>query len=201
MNGKTHMAIGLAGSSILLLQHTDIRTGMIGLGFAALGSLLVDTDISQSEASSKISDLTEALVLIIGILLFLKYKMNYDAFKVLSNSMPSYAQFIGVALIVGSIIYGRYSGHRFYTHSIFGVITMTMGIYLLFSAFAGWFAVGYILHIVADILNKKSVHLLYPIAPDFGVCLNVCVADGLISKLIRNGSYILFVFSIVTMKG
>lgn len=200
MTGKTHMAIGLAGSSLILLPGVDIRTGLVGLAVSAIGSLMVDGDMEQSEAGDKINDFVQGMVLISGVLLFLKYKMNFNAFEALTQYMPAGFKLIGITLLIASIIYGRMSGHRYFMHSIFGLFTTSLGVYLIMGAFWKWFALGYALHILADLLNKKKVHLLYPLVPDFGIKFNVCGANGLVSKILMNASYAVLIYSIIIMK-
>ncbi len=49
-----------------------------------------------------------------------------------------------------------------------------------------WFAIGYIAHILADILNKKEIKILFPLKK--GIALSLCSADGLVDKLLFTGS-------------
>lgn len=43
-----------------------------------------------------------------------------------------------------------------------------------------WFLVGYVAHILADMLNRKEVKILYPLQK--GICLKICSADGIVNK-------------------
>ena len=49
-----------------------------------------------------------------------------------------------------------------------------------------WFAIGYVAHILADMLNKKEIKILYPIKK--GIALRLCSADGNVDKFLFIGS-------------
>ena len=49
-----------------------------------------------------------------------------------------------------------------------------------------WFAIGYVAHILADMLNKKEIKILYPIKK--GISLRLCSADGNVDKFLFIGS-------------
>ena len=45
-----------------------------------------------------------------------------------------------------------------------------------------YFAAGFLSHLVIDLLNRKRVHLFYPLGR--GVCLNLCSSRGLVNRIL-----------------
>lgn len=186
MTGKTHMAVGLAASS-LLLQHPKNRMEFgVFLGFAVIGSLMPDVDQKQSTLGHVINAVTISLLAaliglkIIGILpqytefiqnnSFLKelFQVVTEDILALSNAFT----IIGCILIIINVIAARITGHRHFAHSFLGLMSFSLGIFLLFGS---WllkpFLIGYISHMFIDLLNHKDEKLFFPMK--FGVSFNL----------------------------
>lgn len=184
MTGKTHMAVGV-GSANLLLHTNDIKTIISGTILAVVGSYIVDVDTSRSKASTFLRNIIGVFIIgaALGILLKLQYKINVFSYitqnKTLNQMLPALSIFL-IALVVGVM-----SKHRTFTHSIIGFIVFTFSIYLVVGDLYKWFAVGYIAHILLDMLNHKEVKLLHPFKK--GISLGLCDSEGIFDKLIFFG--------------
>lgn len=74
------------------------------------------------------------------------------------------------ALKTTSFTLVRTVGHRTLTHSLVGVLSFSVGVWLLFGGFPDLsFALvaGYASHVVADALNTRGVPLLWPVGKSF----------------------------------
>lgn len=184
MTGKTHMAVGV-GSASLLLHTNNIKTIISGTILAVVGSYIVDVDTSRSKASAFLRNIIGVFIIgaALGILLKLQYKINVFDYitqnKTLNQMLPALSIFL-IALVVGVM-----SKHRTFTHSILGFIAFTLPIYLIVGDLYKWFAVGYIAHILLDMLNHKEVKLLHPLKK--GISLGLCDSEGIFDKLIFIG--------------
>lgn len=191
MTGKTHMAVGLAASS-LLLQHPKNRMEFgVFLGFAVIGSLMPDVDQKQSTLGHVINVVMISLLAGLIALKFIGFLPQYTEF-IQSNSflngvfqavtedilaLSNAFTIIGSILIIISVIAARGTGHRHFAHSFLGLMSFSLGIFLLF----GWwllkpFLIGYISHMLIDLLNHKDEKLFFPLK--FGVSFKLVRTGG-----------------------
>lgn len=195
MTGKTHAAVGLCGAAFLLVPKVSIKTSIIGLGFAVIGSYAVDADLKMSKAGHIISDMIHMIVWILGLYLVGLHLFHYNFINLINRNMPGTLKIIGIIFIIGSIFLGRITGHRKYMHSLLGFITMTLGVWFIAGEFALWFALGYALHIILDLLNEKPEYLLFPL-PVRGFCFSLLSSRGMANTIISIVSYTGFLFKI-----
>ncbi|PRR81154.1 metal-dependent hydrolase [Clostridium vincentii] len=198
MTGKTHAAVGLCGAAFLLVPKESIQTSIIGLGFVVLGSYATDADMKMSKAGHLISDIISMSVLLVGLYLVARYWMHYNVVNLIGKNMPGQLKFLGVAFITGSIILGRITGHRKYMHSLIGLTTMYIGVWLIAENFAIWFGFGYALHMVMDLLNEKPEALLYPL-PVGNFCFSLVSSSGIGNNVISVIAYTGFVYKIISI--
>lgn len=198
MTGKTHAAVGVCGAAFLLIPKFDIKTSLIGLGFVVLGSYATDADLEVSKAGHVISDIIHATIVLAVIYLILTYKFHYNVLVQIGRNMPSQLKILGVLLIVGSIILGRITGHRKYMHSLIGFFVMNTGVWLIAGNFVIWFALGYALHILIDLLNEKPEALLFPL-PIGNICFYLCNSKGPINWIISTVAYAGFLYKILSI--
>jgi inner membrane protein len=205
MTGKTHMAVGLAASS-LLLQHPKNRTEFgVFLGFAVIGSLMPDVDQKQSTLGHFINvimmSILSALITIkiIGILpqysSYIKDNLFlggiFQAVKGDILAMSNFFNIIGCLIIIINVIIARITGHRKFAHSFLGLISFSIGIFLLFGmAILKPFFIGYVSHMLIDLFNHKEEKLFFP--SKFGVCMNLIRTGGSIDHALAVGAIAIF---------
>lgn len=198
MTGKTHAAVGICGAAFLLIPRVDIKTALVGLGFVIVGSYATDADLKVSKAGHVVSDIIYGTIIMAAIYLILTYRFHYNVLGVVGRNMPSQLRLLGCGLIIGSIILGRVTGHRKYMHSILGFITMNAGIWLIAGKFVIWFALGYALHMLIDLLNEKPESLFFPLH-EGDVCFSICSSRGIVNWGIATVAYIGFIYKIMTI--
>ena len=92
-------------------------------------------------------------------------------------------QSIALLAFVGMCIYGKFTKHRTFLHSItFGLLS-ALCVFMILPIAAPYYIVGFASHIVLDLLNHKKVQLLYP--TKIGqFCFNIASSDGTVNYTI-----------------
>ena len=181
MRDRTHLAIGV-GTALTIMRLTGLKSlaaVLEGTGLAILGYLLPDIDVSRSTASTNAKAALKIGAGIIGVGVAIKRNYNIDL-----NFTGEDANKVIMATIIGVIltILGSRTPHRSFTHSLLGIGLFSIPIYMLAGSSALWFAIGYGMHIVADLFNKRKVRVLYPRKK--GLCFNLCKSNGLMDTII-----------------
>lgn len=182
MDGKTHVAVGVASTAIVLYhtQFNVIDWGM-ALGVAVVGATLPDVDVVNGRKSW---DRVKYLVLFCAAYVVQMLMSHTDMLQ----------RVIGMALFFGLYLLGSQQPHRGFTHSIAAWAMFTTSVYLAFKgvSFALWiilgFSVSYASHLAIDVLNRKGCQYLWPLPKRW--CLKICTADGIVSKIVMWISYI-----------
>lgn len=202
MTGKTHAAVGICAASFLLVPKTDFKTAILGLGFCIIGSYATDSDLTVSKAGHVITDVVYGIAALTLIYLILIFKLHYNVLSAFNkeNVMISGNNLIGAILIIGSIVVGRITGHRKYMHSLLGFFIMNTGVWLIAPKFVVWFGLGYLLHMLVDLLNEKPEALLFPLKKG-RLCFSICKSKGTVNWLISTIAYICFMYNIVSIYG
>lgn len=185
MTGKTHMAVGV-GAATIMLTSNDIKSILGGTALAVVGSLIVDIDTHKSEGFTFLKNLFGFIIILTILGLIVKMKFNINIFNYITQNKELTKMFPALVILLILIVLGSKAPHRSFTHSIIGFILFTIPIYMMIGELFKWFAIGYVAHILADILNKKEVKILYPIKK--GIALHLCSADGNVDKFLFIGS-------------
>lgn len=192
MNGKTHTAVGIASTAIILGQtEFSVIDWSIALGVAVVGSTLPDIDVISGKKSW---ERVRYLILICAIYVV----------QTLFSSPKDVMVRRAIGLVGFAILYmfGSTQPHRGFTHSVAATIAFTVCVYFAFlgSPFAKWimlgFATSYASHLLIDSLNKKGSQYLWPLPNRFALYL--CTADGVVSKIIMIVSYVIAAWMIVS---
>ena len=191
MTGKTHAAVGICAAAFLLVPKVDIKTSLVGLGFVVVGSYATDADLKVSKAGQIVSDIVFGAIALAILYLVLTIKFHYNVLGIIGGNMPSEARGLGVCLIAGSIVLGRITGHRKYMHSFLGLFTMNVGVWLVSGNFVVWFGLGYVMHMIVDLLNEKKEALLFPLSIG-DVCFSICKSNGSANWIISSLAYVVF---------
>ena len=181
MTGKTHMAVGV-GVATLLLPANDAKTIIGGTTLALIGSLIVDIDTDKSKGAVLLKEAFGGAVILMILGVILKAKFNINVLNYISENKTITQMFPALAILVIVLTIGKFSSHRGFTHSLIGIVAYAVPVYMLVGSLYIWFLIGYIAHILADMLNKKEVRLLYPLKN--GVCLKICSANGVVDKIL-----------------
>jgi inner membrane protein len=156
MLGRTHLAIGLAATAVILKNPTQLP---ISLTVAAASALLPDIDTPNSMLRYQLKRYTGVLtfpaLIAAGYFLF-----KYKCFSLLSLIL--YLTYIVLAFV---------GPHRGFTHSLAGFMFFTLILFTSNKTIILPAIIGYSTHLVADLLTPSGVPLLYPYNKSFKIPL------------------------------
>lgn len=186
MQGKTHTMVGIACALTAtgIIRGGDVSIPLIATSFVAggLGGLAPDFDSKKSIGSNMMRKTIK-----IGMLLLLLYKFFYP--YVCNEALPISSPLVIMQSILGWLplflifLFGMNTHHRTFMHSFTVCIASMICLYVLLPYWATYYLIGYVSHLLLDLLNKKRVQLLWP-WPIGNVCLRLCAADGIVDKII-----------------
>ena len=180
MLGKTHMAVGVAASLLLLQPHT-LPELILGAGTAAVGSVISDIDCGTSESSRRADQIIFVLeTIVIGIVVVEAHWHLGLYQRLMSNSSVSRIV-LACAAFLAICAYGKKTPHRSFFHSFLagGLLMSSVGVFL--PILVPYFGIAFASHLVLDFLNNKGEQLLYPYRKRFS--LRICSASGLVNRL------------------
>ena len=180
MLGKTHMAVGVAASLLLLQPHT-LAELILGAGTAAVGSVISDIDCGTSESSRRADQIIFVLeTIVIGIVVVEAHWHLGLYQRLMSNSSVSRIV-LACAAFLAICAYGKKTPHRSFFHSFLagGLLMSSVGVFL--PILVPYFGIAFASHLVLDFLNHKGEQLLYPYRKRFS--LGICSASGLVNRL------------------
>ena len=181
MLGRTHITTGVAAALIAL--HP---TSVLGIGAAvaggALGGAVCDIDCKGSDLNKETARGAVMAVLCIAA------AVGYDLYTG-SRLIDQIRGAVGTNLLLGGIgilvfcILGVASPHRTFTHSLLGALLMSASVWLISEPLGMAVLAGMASHILLDLLNRRSIPLLYPLKKP-AVCFGLCDADGIVDRLL-----------------
>lgn len=180
MLGKTHMAVGVAASLLLLQPHT-LPELILGAVTAAVGSVISDIDCGTSESSRRADQIIFVLeTIVIGIVVVEAHWHLGLYQRLMSNSSVSRIV-LACAAFLAICAYGKKTPHRSFFHSFLagGLLMSSVGVFL--PILVPYFGIAFASHLVLDFLNHKGEQLLYPYRKRFS--LRICSASGLVNRL------------------
>lgn len=175
MLGKTHMAVGVA-ASLLLLQPRTLPELILGAGAAAVGSVISDIDCGTSESSRRADQIIfVSETIIIGIAAVEAHWHLGLYQRLMSNSSVSRIV-LACAAFLAVCAYGKKTPHRSFLHSFLagGLLMSCVGVFL--PMLVPYFGIAFASHLALDFLNHKGEQLLYPYRKRFS--LGICSASG-----------------------
>ena len=161
MLGKTHLAVGLA-ASLAIMRPYSVQELFIGIGAAAIGSLIPDIDVGTSDShrdADIVTVMTVASIVVVAIADFIFHVGVSDVIlrqDRLMRLLPSALLFIGVCA------FGKEQPHRSFMHSILAMVILTFLVGIVIPIASLYFAIGFASHLITDLFNFKEVRLLYP---------------------------------------
>lgn len=72
---------------------------------------------------------------------------------------------------------GLFSSYRQFTHSLVATFLFSVAIALIYTPVAKYFFVGYLSHLLIDLLNHKGIQLFFPSSKT--MCLSLFYADDI----------------------
>ncbi|MBR2704707.1 MAG: metal-dependent hydrolase [Clostridia bacterium] len=183
MQCRTHIAFGVAVSTAMV--HTgDIKTILITIAGATIGSAIPDLDSYNSELSQILNKITGIIVATITICLAITYILKIDILDKIVQYKNVTNILIGILLFLFISILGSNTKHRTFMHSLLcvGIYYLILSIFLS-QSFAVPFTVGMLSHILLDLLNHIGVGLFCPFT-EKRFCLDLCASNGVVNKVL-----------------
>lgn len=178
MMSKTHLAVGLAAS---LLAAPPTAEGLsYALMGGAIGSMICDIDRGSTRPTR---DLKQGwgLAFTVFFTVFMHrsyaYWQTFKAEQLLSNPLLLICLGLMVVLLLAAIN----GNHRGFSHSLVMFAGSSVLMYFISRQTCLFYAIGFLTHLVLDVLNKKPVQIFYPAK---GVCLNLFYADGWANRIL-----------------
>lgn len=178
MMSKTHIAVGLA-ASLAAAPAT-----MEGLSYAlmggAIGSLICDIDRSSEKPSKDVKQ-GWGIAFTVFFTAFMHRSYAYwQTFKT-ENLLSHPLNLLLFALLIILLLIAINGEHRGFSHSLLMLAASAALIYFISKKTCLFYIIGYLTHILLDVLNRKPVRVFYPAK---GVCLNWFYADGIANRIL-----------------
>ena len=178
MMSKTHLAIGIAASLAAAPATPE------GLSYAlmggAVGSLICDIDRSSERPSRDVKQ-GWALAFTVFFAGFMHesyvYWQTFKAEHLLSDPLKVAC----LGLLVVLLLFAINGAHRGFSHSLLMCAASSVLIYFLSRQTCMFYIIGFLTHLLLDVLNKKPVRVFYPAR---GICLGWFYADGLANRIL-----------------
>lgn len=186
MTGKTHVTAGIA-VGLTLAAGNPIEKQAILILAAVVGALIPDMDHPRSKINQRILLFKNKLFKMItyslmgGGLIYLDTILNDPGSRIL--------RMLGLALILVGL-----SRHRGFTHSLLGLVLFSVIVYIgtlnynLYVVFVG-FVIGYVSHLVLDLVTVQGIELLYPYKKNIKIPLGI-KTNGKVENLILSATSI-----------
>lgn len=181
MQGKTHLVVGIT-SALLIMQPNAFNDLVMGIGAAAVGSLISDIDVETSVSHKKADYIVRGSILMILILAALDFSGKMSVWNHISANELWIHKIVGLCILLVICAYGKEQPHRSLMHSLIVLAALGWCIKLLIPSAYMYFCIGLLSHLGLDVFNKKGIQLFYPYKKRY--CLRLCSSDGKVDGLI-----------------
>ncbi len=194
MLGKTHVSVGI--TTALLATCPSSVSGVIGaVAGGAIGGWICDIDVRESpEEEGGISGFI-IMAVVVGLAMGTDYLLGNGICEYMVQSWTLYKLLAAFGFVAGCF-YGVSSSHRTFMHSLVGWVFFSLLVYVVCKPLMCPFAVGYMMHLLLDLLNKRGLQLFFPL--NTRISLGVCSSDGQVNRIVGGiaifSSVILIVF-------
>lgn len=187
MQMNTHAAVG-ACVGLALTMNQPAEIALIGGTLAMIGGIISDIDVGDVGQASTPRIIGGVSVGLLVLLVLSGWLWMPEVAALWWETSGWLRSAIGGALLVGSCLWGSTKPHRSFLHSLLGMATLCLGVYLVLPVAAGYFLAGMVSHVILDLLNYRPVQLFYPL--EKGVSLRLCYSKSRVSNAILVGSVV-----------
>ena len=160
----------------------------------ALGCLICDLDCENNAEKTESSHWRKVMMAVAAAALIEDHLLDAGMWRSLVQNGP-YLWFIGLAGFVLTCAFATGSSHRGFSHSLLAMALETGFLWLIFPMTAAPFAISFASHIILDMMNKKSVRLLWPAKK--GMRFGWFYADRLANKLFAAGGTVWLIAAVI----
>ena len=198
MLGRTHITTGVAAA--LLVLHPATPLGIVSaVAGGALGGAVCDIDCKGSDLNKETARGAVLAAICIAAAVIFDLRSRNGLIDHIRNEVGNNLLLGGIGILI-FCIWGVCSAHRTFTHSALGALLMSASVWLICAPLGAAVLTGMVSHILLDLLNRRSIPLLYPLKKP-SVCFGLCDADGITDRLLSILSsaacvILLFVFAV-----
>lgn len=168
MMSMTHISIGLA-TTLAITRSDRFKDYLPVIAGAAIGSIICDFDCrSTDEMKDALYGRIVAFV-IFGLSIVIDLIIRGNVFASLYQHNIKLI-IVGVVIFLITSIFAVFSEHRFFSHSLLALVLYEGALICISIPLVIPFLIGYLSHILLDVMNKKPVMFLFP--SEKGFCLN-----------------------------
>jgi inner membrane protein len=202
MQGKTHIAVGVA-TAILIVQPSTVAGGLFTCLGGAVGGLTCDLDIPSSVAGKELRQARRLLLALVMTIWVLDGWYGMGGAAVLRRALHSVLarDTAGLRVATGVVAcallsaYGYHTQHRTFMHSLCALAVFSYAVFLAVPSLAIPFAIGFASHIAADLCTYQDVRLFWPLRK--GVSWGLVRSNGHANGLLCAASAIVMVVWLV----
>ncbi len=180
MRGKTHVSCAVT-AAFLFLRPVDLTSCICTAAGTALGGLLSDLDTEEPAFRSVLLSGPLLVLPFLYAFLFLDFRLDWGICRCLQERFDS-ACLAGVLLFVFGCAYGVSTSHRTFMHSLTAGLCFTFSLSLIFAPMALPFLIGFLSHLLLDLLGFAGLQLFYPAEMKF--CLHLCSSNGKADRIL-----------------
>ena len=192
MMSKTHIAVGAATALVGIRPMEPEECAIVVIG-GVVGGIIADNDILDNDY---LGDALLGQLLAAGItalILFLDFSLGGN---IINSMLASKILFIlGIIAFVILYFIGMAQPHRGFTHSILALALYSFAVGFIYKPLFIPFALGYVSHLIIDLLNKKGMALLFPLK--FKICFYCCYANQLANKALMIAGSVITVIMLI----
>lgn len=194
MLGKTHLAVGMAVSMVLIKPET-VQELLIGSGAAAVGAVISDIDVGTTESHHD-SDVITAMAFfaILGVAV-LDFIFHIGVYRLLMADSNIARLLTGIIAFIGVCAFGKEQPHRSFMHSFLALIILSAIVMVILPSATPYFAVAFLSHIITDLFNFKRVQLLYPLSG--GISFHLFHARGIANSILLSVGTVISIVAVL----
>jgi inner membrane protein len=194
MLGKTHLAVGIA-ASMLVVHPSTLPELVIGVGAAAVGAVISDIDVGTTESHRDADIISTIAVIAVVAVLVLDKVFNIGVYEILKERSNMARVILGALAFIGVCAFGKEQPHRSFMHSFLALIILSALVGVILPTAMPYFAVAFISHLATDLFNFKRVRLLYPLKG--GISFHMFHAKGIANSVIFLAGSVVSVAAVV----
>ncbi len=166
MQGKTHIALGMA-SALIVTHPVTAPEVIIAMTGGAIGGRIVDVDrndIKIDPDSKNKGDVYDAIIsfLFISVLVVLDFFLGNGISRFIIDNwgVKIWGGLLGIFILM---LVAHFTPHRTFSHSFLGMGLFYVAVRLFCQPIALSFLVGFASHLVVDLFNIRGIQLFYPL--------------------------------------
>ena len=182
MTKRTHLVAGTA-ITLGIIKPTNILGLVICLVTSSIGGVISDIDVSTSKSRGELYKIIILSIISVLICIVLEKYFCIGILEILKKQSNIQRIIIGFFTMLFICCFGITTSHRTFMHSIIGIISLSITVFIIFPEAALPFALSMLSHVFLDLFNTKRIQIFYPLRKP-RIALKFCKSNGLVSKIL-----------------